>query len=466
MRTRIVFLAVALLVPLTMVACGDDSTSPPAGAFTTSFARMMGSTPDDVTTAGGVVVLSDGSRLVVGRFSGELHVTGYPDSLSSGGTTRIFYTAFRPDGSRSMFNSVGGGTSPAIVQIARDADDNVLLVGYFTGNINFDGHNLTSAGGIDVFFAKTDKNGNAIWVQAGAATGDDSGWDIAADGAGSIYMTGVASGEMAVAGEDVGEIGSSAGFVVKIQPGGVGNWSQTAAGTGISICTSVAPSADGSVVVCGLYAQSTTFFAGDTLPFDGTTDGFVGRLDANGQSMGTIHIGGTGSASPQKVMTLNNDAIVTGMFNGTVDFDVNSAAGAVTASGGTNAFLARYSEAGALRWVKTFGPGDDQVGLSLARLDGNHILMCGSFSVSITLGSTTLTPVGMSDLFIARLDGDGNVVSASRVGGTDTEDSVWATTSGSAAIIVGLTSSDDVLFPGGIHRTRIGHFDSFIYQQP
>jgi hypothetical protein len=92
--------------------------------------------------------------------------------------------------------------------------------------------------------------------------------------------------------------------------------------------------------------------------------------------------------------------------------------------------------------------------------------VCGQFSGTITLGSKTLTSEGFTDMFIARLDGNGKVLSASRIGGNGEEFGVIATTAGSTAIIVGGAGSDIVSFPDGSHRTRIGSFDGYLFQQP
>jgi hypothetical protein len=116
--------------------------------------------------------------------------------------------------------------------------------------------------------------------------------------------------------------------------------------------------------------------------------------------------------------------------------------------------------------VKTFGPGDNQFGTSVSRLAGGHILVCGVFNNTITLGSKTLTSAGLFDVFVARFDGDGTMLSAARLGGTDSEGSPFATTSGSTAIIMGGSSSGEIAFPDGSHRTIFGTFDTYIFQQP
>lgn len=457
-------LAVALVAITALTGCGNDSTSPQDDG-PPAFGERIGCRPDLNTTADDVVVMSDGSRVVVGTFSGILHITGSPDSLSAGGTSRVYLAAFNPDGSLKGLTSAAGGPAPDIAHATRDAGDNLLLVGSYSADIFFGGTSLSNGGGTDIFFAKLDKEAQAIWVFGASSTAGDAGRDIAAANDGSVYICGSSGDEMQVAGEDVGVPGKSTGFLVKLSDTGSGHWSQTAATTGVSNCHGVAVSADGTVVVCGTYAGSTVEFSGDVLPNDGATDSFIGRFAADGSNMGAIHLGGTGTTAVRAITTQGNDAIVTGYFNGTVDFDVNTPAGNVTASG-ADAFVARYNQAGALLWVKTFGAGDDQVGLRIARMSGSRILLCGTFGTSISIGSKTLTAAGASDVFIARLDGDGKVLTASDLGGADTEDAVSGTADGTTAIVAGTTFSDPMIFPNGTHLGRFGKIDGYLYQQP
>jgi hypothetical protein len=409
-------------------------------------------------------VLSDGTRVACGDFEGFLHVTGSPDSIAAGGEPRNFLAEFKPDGSLVKSVQIAGG-AVGMRRMARDRDDNLVLVGSFGGTSSF-GNVAITAVNVDMIFAKVDRNGNVIFVHSGSGTGIDQGMDVTTASDGSIYMTGIASSEMTVGGEDVGQTGRTTGFLVKLRSDGVGVWQQTAGTTGGTTCDGVAVSEDGTVVACGEYNGGSVDFSGDILTNDGGADSFIGRFGADGAPMGSIHLGGTDDVVARDVTTLDNDVIVTGTFDGPADFDVNSAGGNVTASGDNNAFVARYTTAGALRWVKTFGPGDKQTGRGIARLAGGRILVCGEFLNTITLGSKTFTSTGSTDVFIARLDGNGNVLSASQLGGTGSDEAAMGATTGTTAIVIGSTESGQMMFPNGSHRKKFGPVDGYIFQQP
>lgn len=464
--TAFLILCVGFLACL-FAGCGGDSTSPENDGPAT-FSRVMGSKSD--TDVMGLAVLSDGTRMLCGQFDGGLVVSGYPDTILAGGSPRNFLARFRPDGSVISTSQIGG-SAVRMSRMVRDRDDNLLLVGSFSGNTNFANESFTAVG-IDMIFARLRSDGLAEWVQVGSESGNDYGTDIAAANDGTIftiYVTGITDGEMKVAGEDVGQNGATTGFVVGLGSDGIGFWQGTAgvnAGK-YSSCQAVAVSADGSVVVCGLYTSPTLDFAGDVLNHGaGEIDSFIGRFDRNGAPLGSIHIQSAGTVRAIDVTTLDNDAIVTGYFDGSTDFDPSGAGGSVTSNGPT-LFVARYSKAGQLRWVKTYG--ETQIGYAIAPLAGGNILVCGTFQGTTTLGSKTLTSEGNVDAFVARLDGDGKVLSAGQIGGNGEEIGLVVTTIGSTAIIAGSTTSDVITFPDGSHRNRIGSpigYNGYIFQQP
>lgn len=461
--TRLLAICVALLASL--AGCGGGSTSPEDDG-PPAFSHMLGSIFDHETPPMGVAVMSDGTRMVCGEFEGALVVSGYPDTILAGGLPRNFLATFKPDGSVVKTSQIGGG-AVGMRKMERDRDDNLLLVGSFGGTSTFANHTFTAVNG-DMIFAKLQRSGVAEWVQVGAGTGVDAGSDITTSSDGNIYVTGVATGEITVAGEDVGQSGHKTGFVVKLNSDGGGIWQQTAGvSSATSACEAVAVSADGSVVVCGSYDSPTLDFAGDVLDHgSGTFDSFIGRFGADGTPLGSIHLQSAGAVAAHDVTTIGDDVVVTGVFTGNTDFDPPGAGGSIKVNGTANAFVARYTKSGEMRWAKSFGPGNNQSGLSIARLSDGHILVCGQFETTIKLGSKTLTSAGNPDAFIARLDGDGNVISAGSIGGPGEEFGIIATTDGSTAIIVGGTGSDVCTFPDGKHRNRIGSFDGYIFQQP
>ena len=63
---------------------------------------------------------------------------------------------------------MGGGEGAGSQALAVDASGNLYLAGVFSGTATFGDTSLTSGGGMDIFVAKLDSNGNFLWTkQAG-----------------------------------------------------------------------------------------------------------------------------------------------------------------------------------------------------------------------------------------------------------------------------------------------------------
>lgn len=85
-------------------------------------------------------------------------------------------------------------------------------------------------------------------------------------------------------------------------------------------------------------------------------------------------------------------------------------------------FILKYDFNGNYQWAVQ----EDFISytLCLATDNSGNVLLCGTFSNQITIGSSTLVSAGGDDVFIAKYDGNGQVVWAKRAGGESIE--YWA----------------------------------------
>jgi len=75
-------------------------------------------------------------------------------------------------------------------------------------------------------------------------------------------------------------------------------------------------------------------------------------------------------------------------------------------------------------WAKQAGGTIDDYGNSIAVDANGNIYVTGRFYGSSTFGTTNLTSSGGSDIFVAKLDINGNWLWAKKAGGTS-DDYVW-----------------------------------------
>jgi catechol 2,3-dioxygenase-like lactoylglutathione lyase family enzyme len=106
---------------------------------------------------------SDGSgnTLLGGDFSSPISFGG--SSLNPGGGSDFFVVKLGPGGSHVWSKRFGGVEDESLRGLAVDGDDNVIVAGQFEGSFTMGAFELTSAGGIDLFVAKLDPQGNTVW---------------------------------------------------------------------------------------------------------------------------------------------------------------------------------------------------------------------------------------------------------------------------------------------------------------
>ncbi|SMP25924.1 SBBP repeat-containing protein [Chryseobacterium profundimaris] len=140
-------------------------------------------------------------------------------------------------------------------------------------------------------------------------------------------------------------------------------------------------------------------------------------------------IGGTGFDNAGHVTTdLYGDVIVDGRFSGACDFDISSAVNSVSSTGSTDAFIAKYSQSGSLKWIKSFTsntPMEDAPYINSSVTDSSgNIYITGHFNGSADFdpsptGTKILTSNGDADIFIAKYDRNGILVWAGNIGGAE-----------------------------------------------
>jgi hypothetical protein len=182
---------------------------------------------------------------------------------------------------------------------------------------------------------------------------------------------------------------------------------------------------------------SLSFFAG-TVDFDpgiatntisaagstGQGDFAVTKLDANGNFVWVKSFGGTSNDAARSItLDANGNIYVTGNFQGTCDFDPSSGTSTLTSVGNNDAFVLKLNSNGDLLWVRNIGSTNDDRGYSLKVDAVGNVYTTGQFSGSADFDLTapvthTLTSFGQADIYILKLDVNGNFVWVKQIGGS------------------------------------------------
>lgn len=254
----------------------------------------------------------------------------------SAGNTDNFVSKLDSNGNFLWAKQLGGTDDDDSYAIAVDASGNVYTVGTFYAIADFDPgvgtYNLTAAGQYDFFISKLDASGNFAWAKGIGGAVTDEGYAIAVDASGNVYSTGSFGGTVDFdpgAGTlNLTAIGDLDVFISKLDASGNFLWAKQLAGTN---------STDGgrgySIALDALNNVYTTGFFTGTVDFDpgaatlnvtsaGAYDIFISKLDASGNFMWAINMGGTDyEAGRSLALDATGNIYSTGAFGGTADFD-------------------------------------------------------------------------------------------------------------------------------------------------
>jgi hypothetical protein len=362
-----------------------------------------------------VAIDASGNVIVSGYFEGSVNLGG--DTLTSAGSNDFFLAKFDPAGNHlwsSGFGDTDYDTAPSLVV---DGLGNIILVGNFFGTLDLGGDPLIAPGlgDIDVFLAKFDPNGNHLWSQSFGSDDDTQlTFAVGVDGSNNILWTGHFLQTIDFGG---GVLTSTSGYdmyLAKFDTDGNHLWSHSYGRTGSELSTHLAVDVSGNVFVAGRF-DGTVDFGGGLLTTAGDDDVYLVKFSANGAHLWSESFG---DQNFQQIGGLAVDAsesvVLIGSYLGSVDFG----GGVLTSAGSYDIFLAKYDSYGSHLWSERFGDANTQHTRDVVFDSSDNLVITGNFSGTVDFGGGPLTAIGFpfSDVFLTKLDGDGNHVWSDRFG--------------------------------------------------
>jgi hypothetical protein len=188
---------------------------------------------------------------------------------------------------------------------------------------------------------------------------------------------------------------------------------------------SMAVDASGNQYVTGKFMGSADFDPGAgvyTLTSAGAEDIFVCKLSSSGNLMWAKQFGAGGLDFGRSVaLDGSGNILITGIFSGIVDFDPGPGVFNLTSSGSTDIYICKLDINGNFIWAKQMGGAADDYGTSLTTDVFGNVYTTGSFKGMVDFdpgpGVYNLNALGNSDIFISKLDANGNFVWARSMGG-------------------------------------------------
>jgi hypothetical protein len=229
------------------------------------------------------------------------------------------------------------------------------------------------------------------------------------------------------------------------------HWAKSMGGTNVDAAYDLALDASGNVYTTGQFRGTADLDPGAgtanfTAPGSGGwPDAYVTKMDAAGNFVWAKQIGGTTIDQGTAVsVDASGNVYVCGDFSGTVDFDPGAGVYNLTAgsAGYQDFFVMKLDASGNFLWAKSFGGTLSDYAYGLALTSTNQVVVTGLFQNTVDFdpgaGTVNLVSPGLTDVFVLKLDSNGNYVWAGAIAGTNTE-------SGNDVVI---DASDNILLTG------------------
>lgn len=231
-------------------------------------------------------------------------------------------------------------------------------------------------------------------ARAGSAdsSGTESALAVIVDGQNQTYIAGQFTGDADFGTIHVTSHGGNDAFIAKLNAQGEFLWVQSGGGKGNDYINALAFTADGGIAALGVFSDSAAFDTSHLNTF--LRSYFLSRYDTSGSLTWIKDIGMEGEGDHAGLCS-----------NGS---------GSLYATYGTH--ISKFAANGTTAW--DIRPGviayENSIGIS----HSGALYVTGQFGNSVTFGSTTLSAPGLFDydLFVARLDTNGNSIWAKSAG--------------------------------------------------
>lgn len=196
---------------------------------------------------------------------------------------------------------------------------------------------------------------------------------------------------------------------------------------------SIAVDDDGNVYTTGFFLGTVDFDPGpgkfNLVGNDVISSIFVTKMDGNGNLLWAKAMGGTGNALGYALaIDSAGNVYTTGRFAEIVDFDPGEGTAELTSAGESDIFVSKLNGTGDFVWAKRLGGFSDDQALGIGVDSAGNVYTSGQFQGSADFdpgtGTVELTSAGESDIFVSKLNGNGDFVWAKQIGGSDIDRAV------------------------------------------
>jgi hypothetical protein len=415
------------------------------------WAGQCGHPPNTSDAKSALASASDGSFYLAAEFTDTVQFGG--KMLVSSGGTDIFLVKHDADGNPLWSFKLGGEDDDYVEGITCSNDGSVVLTGYFYGTTQLGPDNYTSYGSQDVFIAKFDAGGDFLWSSRAGGPMADYISGLSTDAARNAIITGYFYDSMIFGDTTITATSSSDIFLAKYDPEGQLLWVRQAGGSSSDQSNSASCDEDGNILLTASFYYDITL-EDTTLTTVNPVGVAIARYTPEGSFDKVIQLDGTYLTPVVYVV-----AGPGGGFYVSGDFSEQVVFGEKTFDAGEfneDVYIAKYDAAFDLDWAKhVHSNASDQV-VGLAADDAGNFFISGHYLDTLQIDLLTMPYTlccGSREIFIVKIDPQGNVAWGQQISGTR-----------ASLMSVALTGDDELLLSGLFsEELTIGDFQFSIY---
>jgi gliding motility-associated-like protein len=281
-----------------------------------------------------------------------------------------------------------------------------------------------SRGQFDYWILKFDVTGNLVWDKTLGGDRDEEAWDITVLSNGKLLVTG-RSWTRFISGDKTqdnynGMSNNPDHWMVLMDTNGVKIWDRHFGSNNYEIVCRAVETPAKNIILVGATAADTLFggimYDVSDPPIGGSHDTWLLEIDTLGNKIWDNRLGSAASDDSWAIAADGAGAYLTiGSCQGPPSFDITG-----TDQGGLDAMVFKVDGLGSKIWDKRYGSNGDEFLGEILALPGNEFLLCG-YSDGDASGDKSQSSRGGTDFWIIKIDGSGNILWETTLGGSQDE---------------------------------------------
>ncbi len=251
------------------------------------------------------------------------------------------------------------------------------------------------------------------WVKKGISPGFENGNAIACDDSGNVYAAGQIEYTSVFDNHSVSSYGSHDILVVKYDRDGVIKWIHSAGGQGGDVANGMSIDASHNTYIAGEVEKTANFGSGIFLISSGANDIFLAKYNIGGNIVWAKRWGNTGNDKALSVAVAENGDC---FITGYFSETISIGSTQLSSSGSRDIFIAKINSNGNVQWAKKAGGNGDDKGLGISLDRNGNIYIAGSFTHSASFGSISIANSGNYSAFVAKYNSTGSIQWAKAAG--------------------------------------------------